>query len=415
VRDSTSQLRELVRKRDFYAGGLMTLLGIGIALKGTTYRAGTLMHMGPGFMPTALGVILALVGVAIAAAAYTTSEKTNAEDERILPEHREWWAWFCILAGPVLFIIFGRYFGMVPGTFACVFIAALGARGVTFQSSSILAIVVAAFGDTLFAHFIQVPMPVFTSLTVELISIFYAIGLLSYFVFRPLAGDMLKSLIIALAIPAIYEAGLFFMPLTSTFILAGLLSYFAFRQASQQALTSPIVEIIPAVFAVANIFYLLSRFVAAMDGTISLVVAIIVAIMFGIGLSFPPAFLRPATAPAGTQNGSLLGLDARILQFAIAYAVAIVAVCFFLSLYVVTDSTLTALALAIIVAAMFGVGVAFAPGSRTAAIERPGGAKLFRQGETVLPILLALVMAILAVEVSVYLELFYSFLQRGGL
>jgi hypothetical protein len=56
-------------KRDFYAGGLMILIGLFIALKGTTYRAGTLMHMGPGFLPTALGVLLVLLGIAIAAAA----------------------------------------------------------------------------------------------------------------------------------------------------------------------------------------------------------------------------------------------------------------------------------------------------------------------------------------------------------
>ena len=69
LQSSTSHLRNLVRKRDFYAGGLMILLGLGVALKGTTYRAGTLMHMGPGFLPTALGVILVLVGIAIAAVA----------------------------------------------------------------------------------------------------------------------------------------------------------------------------------------------------------------------------------------------------------------------------------------------------------------------------------------------------------
>ncbi len=53
MRPSTSHLRALMRKRDFYAGGLMLLLGLGIALKGMSYRAGTLMHMGPGFLPTA--------------------------------------------------------------------------------------------------------------------------------------------------------------------------------------------------------------------------------------------------------------------------------------------------------------------------------------------------------------------------
>lgn len=160
VRPSTSLLRELVRKRDFYAGGLMVLLGLGIALKGATYRGGTLMHMGPGFFPTSLGVILVLIGIAIAAAGMAPSE--DEEDQSILPEHPQWWAWFCILMSPVLFILFGRYFGMAPGTFACVFIAALGDRNKTWKSVVILSTVVTVFGVALFSYLLQVPMPVFT-------------------------------------------------------------------------------------------------------------------------------------------------------------------------------------------------------------------------------------------------------------
>ena len=162
MRPSTSLLREFVRKRDFYAGGLMVLLGLGIALKGTTYRAGTLMHMGPGFLPTALGVLLVLLGIAIAAAAFKPAAHGSTEDEGILPEHPQWWAWFCILMSPVLFIFFGRYFGMAPGTFACVFIAALGDRNATWMGTIVLSTVVTVFGVGLFSYFLQVPMPVFT-------------------------------------------------------------------------------------------------------------------------------------------------------------------------------------------------------------------------------------------------------------
>jgi hypothetical protein len=160
VRPTTSPLHDLVRKRDFYAGGLMILIGLGIALKGATYRLGTLMHMGPGFFPTSLGVLLVLIGIAIAAVGMAPSE--SEEDQSILPEHPQWWAWFCILMSPVLFIVFGRYFGMIPGTFACVFIAALGDRNKTWRSVLILSTVVTAFGVILFSYFLQVPMPILT-------------------------------------------------------------------------------------------------------------------------------------------------------------------------------------------------------------------------------------------------------------
>ena len=157
---SHSLLRDLVRKRDFYAGGLMVLLGLGVALKGATYRAGTLMHMGPGFLPTALGIILVLIGIAIAAVALSPAD--NNEDQSILPEHPQWWAWLCILLSPVFFIFFGRYFGMAPATFMCVFIAALGDKGATLRSTIVLSAVVTIFGVSLFSYFLQVPMPIFT-------------------------------------------------------------------------------------------------------------------------------------------------------------------------------------------------------------------------------------------------------------
>ena len=83
------------------------------------------MHMGPGFFPTALGVILVILGIAIAAASYLQPAEGGEHGESILPEHPQWWGWFCILMSPVLFIFFGRYFGMAPGTFACVCIAAM--------------------------------------------------------------------------------------------------------------------------------------------------------------------------------------------------------------------------------------------------------------------------------------------------
>jgi Tripartite tricarboxylate transporter TctB family len=141
----------------------MILLGLGIALKGSTYRLGTLMHMGPGFMPTALGVLLVLLGIAIGAAALApVGEGGEGESQSILPENPQWWAWFCILMSPVLFVVFGRYFGMAPGTFACVFIAALGDKNATWKSTFILSTVVTVFGVALFSYFLQVPMPILT-------------------------------------------------------------------------------------------------------------------------------------------------------------------------------------------------------------------------------------------------------------
>jgi hypothetical protein len=144
----------LTRKRDFYTGGLMVLFGLVAAVKGPSYGTGTLTRMGPGFMPTALGVILILLGLLIAGTAIGVPAGV---DEDILPEHPQWLGWICILAGPLMFIIFGN-FGFIPATFACVFVSALGDRTATWKSSLVLAAVVTVFGVAVFSYLLQIPM-----------------------------------------------------------------------------------------------------------------------------------------------------------------------------------------------------------------------------------------------------------------
>ena len=150
--------RTLLKKRDFYAGGLMTLLGAAITLNSTTYSTGTLMHMGPGMFPFILGIVLTFIGVLILGTALVTP---LSDDEAILPKNREWRGWGCILAGPILFIIFGEFFGMVAGTFSCVFVSALGDRTATLKSSLVLAAGVTFFGVLLFSYVLQLPFPMF--------------------------------------------------------------------------------------------------------------------------------------------------------------------------------------------------------------------------------------------------------------
>jgi hypothetical protein len=154
----TSLLATLVRKRDFYAGGVMVLLGAGVIVQCTAYNLGTLMHMGPGFFPMTLGVILTLLGLLIMGTAALTPLSDN---ERILPEQPEWRGWICIILSPLLFIFCGIHGGMAPATFACVFIAALGDRTATLKGSFLLAAGVTFFGVLLFAYLLKVPFPIF--------------------------------------------------------------------------------------------------------------------------------------------------------------------------------------------------------------------------------------------------------------
>lgn len=143
-------------QRDYYAGGLMMLLGLGAAVTGTGYKFGTLARMGPGFMPVVLGVVLAFLGFLIAAVAVGSTED---DDKRFLPDNPQWIGWACILGGPIAFIILGQIGGMVPAVFACVFICALGDKTGTYKSSAILAAGVTVFGVILFHYLLSIPFP----------------------------------------------------------------------------------------------------------------------------------------------------------------------------------------------------------------------------------------------------------------
>jgi Tripartite tricarboxylate transporter TctB family len=149
---------QLVKKRDFYAGSLMTLFGLAVAFDSMTYTLGTLTHMGPGMFPLMLGVTLTFVGMLITGTALFTPLSNN---ENILPRQKEWRGWICILAGPILFIVLGEFFGLVPATFACVFVPALGDRTATLKGSAILAAGVTFFGVLLFVYVLKIPFPMF--------------------------------------------------------------------------------------------------------------------------------------------------------------------------------------------------------------------------------------------------------------
>lgn len=141
-------------KRDYYAGGLMLLLGVGAAVTGSGYKFGSLARMGPGFMPVVLGIVLAFIGILIAATALGSSEP---DDKNFMPDNPQWFGWFCIIAGPVLFIVLGHYGGMIPAVFACVFVCALGDKTATYKSSFYLACGITVFGVLLFHYLLNIP------------------------------------------------------------------------------------------------------------------------------------------------------------------------------------------------------------------------------------------------------------------
>jgi hypothetical protein len=144
------------RSRDYAGGMLMTAIGLAAALQGSSYQLGTLERMGPGFFPTALGVILAVAGLAIAVTARFT--QYEGELEVLAPE---WRGWACIVGALVAFVVLGKYGGLLPATFAIVFISALGDRQNTFMGSVLLALGSVVVAVAVFWWALQMQFPLF--------------------------------------------------------------------------------------------------------------------------------------------------------------------------------------------------------------------------------------------------------------
>ena len=150
-----------LHRRDYYAGALMMLVGGGAAYLGSHYQMGSLTKMGPGYFPTVLGVILAIIGIIIAGSAAYASPPATTDANALRPD---WRGWLCITTAALLFIALARYAGLVPATFVCVFTAAIGDRENSWKESALLAAGITVFGVLLFSLVLHVQIPIFGSM-----------------------------------------------------------------------------------------------------------------------------------------------------------------------------------------------------------------------------------------------------------
>lgn len=134
----------------------MLALGIYAAFQGASYRIGSLGSMGPGFFPVTLGVALALIGVAIVVAAPAAEE---GEHSALEPQ---WRGWLCILGAIVAFLIIAKHLGLLPASFAVVFISAFADRENTARDALVLALAVVAICFVIFWWGLRVELPLFS-------------------------------------------------------------------------------------------------------------------------------------------------------------------------------------------------------------------------------------------------------------
>jgi len=150
--------------KDYYGGALLVLIGVSAAYAARGYNLGTLAHMGPGYFPFAIGVLIALCGLLLV---LTAKKKPSFGEEaeaalvghsHEIPDLR---GAACIILGTVLFFFAGEYLGLLPATFCIVFVSALGDRSNSVRQAFLLALAMTLVAVVIFWWALQVQMPLF--------------------------------------------------------------------------------------------------------------------------------------------------------------------------------------------------------------------------------------------------------------
>ncbi len=135
------------------AGLLFFGIGGGAATIAREYRMGTALHMGPGYFPFALGLLLALVG---AAAVVQGLSVTGPPLGKVALRPA-----VVITGAVVAFALMVERFGLVP---ACVVAVLLGSfADKTFRpvQSAVLAVALAAAAGAIFVYGLKLPLTLF--------------------------------------------------------------------------------------------------------------------------------------------------------------------------------------------------------------------------------------------------------------
>jgi hypothetical protein len=142
---------DLRNNRDFLAGLLFMLLsGLAVALA-RDFPMGTTMRMGPGYFPTAIGIILFLFG------AYVL-----ARGVRSRVQVRGAWGWRPLALITLSIVLFGfllERLGLVPTALAMFFVAAAAGPEFRLKEVLLLAIVMTAFSVLVFVGGLKLPYP----------------------------------------------------------------------------------------------------------------------------------------------------------------------------------------------------------------------------------------------------------------
>ena len=138
--------------KDFFAGVIFIAFGIAAIVIGSNYALGTAARMGPGYFPRILGILLILLGGALALRAL-----------RLHGSPIPAWKWrptLIVLGSVVLFGMIVTHLGLVLSTIALIVVASAASHEFRPKEASISAVLLAALAVGVFVLGLKLQLPI---------------------------------------------------------------------------------------------------------------------------------------------------------------------------------------------------------------------------------------------------------------
>ena len=150
-------------QKDFFSGLMFTAVGVAFAWGATKYSLGTGARMGPGYFPTMLGVLMAILGGLLT----FKSLVVETEDGDKVGS----WAWkpllFIIAANLLFGLMLGGLpsikfpaFGLIVAIYVLTFVASLAGDEFKFKEVAVLATILAIMSYLAFIVLLKLQFPV---------------------------------------------------------------------------------------------------------------------------------------------------------------------------------------------------------------------------------------------------------------
>ena len=150
-------------QKDFFSGLMFIVVGAACALGASTYSIGTGARMGPGYFPLVLGVLLAIIGIAVT----FTSLVVETEDGDKVGKFA-WKPLFFIITANLVFgacigglpMIGLKPLGLIVGIYLLTYIASHAGDEHKFKEVAVLATVLALLSYVAFIVLLKLQFPV---------------------------------------------------------------------------------------------------------------------------------------------------------------------------------------------------------------------------------------------------------------